>query len=341
MFLIDHLILFVTIFSLQIHSVQSQSCLYMADDTVPPDSNDFDFKMLDINANLFSEQSSLNFTFYLKVNRNDFTVNSLTISGRFYSFGQGDGTLVKTNIVSCFTTAINCNVSETTFGKTHQDLLNRNLSSLTIPSRALSQIGDQMIYQLQFGFLSREKVSYIFKFTGIRLDGYVFTKDITQTIGYDATSTSLNKYVNNGKLTMPVSMICNARNAQEQLCIDILTQQKQQIYQNTTTITNWLTSANKNNLFDSLSITGNSQNLLTTSSAYLETKQQTSLTTTTTIISVQTGDEKNNSEKTTIAKTEQKSTDTLSIQTNNANKKQLFLKIKLILLSILFIGFMY
>jgi hypothetical protein len=314
----------------------------MADDTVPPDSNDFDFQMLDINANLFSGQSSLNFTFYLKVNRNDFTVNSLTISGRFYSFGQGDGTLVKTNIVSCFTTAINCNVSETTFGKTHQDLLNRNLSSLTIPSRALSQIGDQMIYKLQFGFLSREKVSYIFKFTGVRLDGYVFTKDITQTIGYDATSTSLNKYVNNGKLSMPVSMLCNAQNAQEQLCMDILTQQKQQIYQNTSTITNWLASANQNNLFDSLSITGNSQNLLTTSSTYLETKRQTSLTTTTTmIISVPTGDEKNNSEKTTITKTEQKSTDTLSIQTNNANKKQLFLKTKLILLSILFIGFMY
>lgn len=228
-------------------------------------------------------------------------------------------------------------------GQTHQDLLNKNLAAFTKIPNVVSQSNDKTIMQLKFGFLSQEKVSYVFKFTGIRLDGNVYTKDITSSIGYSQKATSFNKYVNNGKLPMPVSMLCNAQNAQEQLCMDILTQQKQQIYQNTSTITNWLASANQNNLFDSLSITGNSQNLLTTSSTYLETKQQTSLTTTTTTmtISVPTGDEKNNSEKTTITKTEQKSTDTLSIQTNNANKKQLFLEIKLILLSILFIGFMY
>lgn len=117
MFLVDHLILFVTIFSLQIQFSQSQTCLYMFDDTVPVDSTDFDFQMLDINANLFSGQSPLNFTFYLKFNRNDFVATSLTISGRFYSFGQGDGTLIKTNKVSCFTTAVNYNISETSFGK--------------------------------------------------------------------------------------------------------------------------------------------------------------------------------------------------------------------------------
>lgn len=183
------------------------SCSRISENKEYKDDNDVDFSILDINTNIFKENIEPEVTFYLKLNRNDITVDFIMLNAYFFdSLEDHEYTYSQQTI--CFRGAVKYNNSLTDFSKGREKFIESGIIN-SDPEGVLAHNKNEMIIKIPFYPFIRVKSTSIFKFTLAKIYASQYIDDGVEADTFRTKPVEINKYFKNKKFSTPFDMFCN------------------------------------------------------------------------------------------------------------------------------------